>query len=105
MAEYVDRERLKEAFITDLQTLQTVDEHTLNLVILEIEEAPTADVAPVVHGRWEKCGNTKHKMYCKNCGGERLFKKIKNGYFLVVDSAYCPHCGAKMDGGKSNGKT
>ena len=95
MAEYIDREALIERIRTDIAPFNVA------MVFRHIHNIPAADVAPVVHGRWEKCGNTKHKMYCKNCGGERLFKKIKNGYFLVVDSAYCPHCGAKMDGGSN----
>lgn len=51
MAEYIERERLKEAFNADLQTLQTVDEHTMNLILMDIDEAPAADVAPVVRCR------------------------------------------------------
>ena len=54
MKEYIERERLKEAFHADLQSLQSVDEHTMNLILIEIDEAPTADVAPVRHGRWIK---------------------------------------------------
>ena len=90
MAEYVDRERLKEAFITDLQTLQTVDEHTLNLAILEIEEAPAADVVPVVHGRW---GIDEFGKKCSECK-----EYIPDDF---TPSAHCPHCGAKMDGGSN----
>lgn len=51
MVEYIERERLKEAFNADLQTLQTVDEHTMNLILMDIDEAPAADVAPVVRCR------------------------------------------------------
>lgn len=51
MSEYIERERLKEAFIADLQKLQTLDEHTMDLILIEIEEAPAADVAEVVRCR------------------------------------------------------
>ena len=60
MAEYIERERLQEAFNADLQHLQSIDEHTVNLVLIEIDEAPAADVAEVKHG----CGE------CKNYDGE-----------------------------------
>ena len=49
-ADYIDRERLKKAFNTDLQTLQTIDEHSISLILAEIDEAPSADVASVVYG-------------------------------------------------------
>ena len=34
MSEYIERERLKEAFIADLQKLQTLDEHTMDLILI-----------------------------------------------------------------------
>ena len=55
-----------------------------------ILDAPAADVAPVRHGRWRchgDCGVTE----CSVCGWS-----IEE---YVGDYAYCPNCGAKMDGG------
>ena len=62
-----------------------------------IEDARAADVAEVVHGRWymlDDCANAG--LYCSACGRrvhheEFAYKKLK--------SKYCPHCGARMDGG------
>lgn len=54
-------------------------------------------VAPVVHGRWE--GQFPH---CSVCGEEAIFHDngtLHGSYFLTD---YCPHCGAKMDGGNQN---
>ena len=52
-----------------------------------IEDAPTADVAEVKHGRWHKNGN------CSNCG------KYYGGLFIMKPSwNYCPNCGASMEG-------
>ena len=50
----------------------------------DIEEAPTVDAVPVVHGQWKK--QVEDGMYwyvCSECGGE------------VPKTRYC---GAKMDG-------
>lgn len=55
MPKYTDMERLKEAFLNDLEHLQSFDEHTVNLILIELEEAPAADVAPVV-----RCRECKH---------------------------------------------
>ena len=63
------------------------------LVYLEISDFETADVAPVVHGKWltdvqEVDGCIK----CSICGLE-LDKYIIGGDM----PDYCPKCGAKMD--------
>ena len=88
MKEYIERERLKEAFYADLQTLQTLDEHTMNLILMEIDEAPAADVAPVRHGRWKNGGNGLYDT-CSACGKE---------IYLAIPMNYCPECGALLDG-------
>lgn len=57
-----------------------------------VGEIPTADVAPVRHGRWvkEKTDVLIH-WHCSAC--EECF------FLDKPNSEYCPHCGAKMDGG------
>ena len=59
-------------------------------VKFDIENFPTADVAPIVHGRWKRYG--KNLGECSECGE-----------IVSVRSNYCPNCGAKMDGGIGNG--
>lgn len=51
---------------------------------------PTADVAPVVHGRWVDAG--RGIKACSNCN-----HGIKE--HMACANHYCPNCGAKMDGG------
>ena len=46
---------------------------------------PAADVAPVRHGRWKRCG--KNLGECSECGE-----------IVAIRNNYCPNCGAKMDG-------
>ncbi len=72
-----------------------------------IEIIPAAKVAPVRHGRWEECGWVEYDGHgeCINYPKEALrcsrccnaFKKE-----LLWKRNYCPNCGAKMDGGKSD---
>ena len=74
--------------------------------IYMIEDMPTADVAPVVHGRWELEYKTYGKMRCSVCKKEALIEKAIGDVGIIttyVDSNYCPHCGARMDG-KENDK-
>ena len=59
-----------------------------------ISALPTADVVEVRHGRWETVIGTRNspkwgnnRVACSECR--------RSGYTRY---AYCPHCGAKMDG-------
>lgn len=71
---------------------------TVRSILMYIDEQPTVDAAPVVHGRWLK----KASAYVKNC-----FCCSICGYDWGVESGtlsdyrmnYCSECGAKMDGG------
>ena len=53
---------------------------------------PAADVAPVKHGHWI---NENFYTHCSACGKMAIYDK----YGQEFESDYCPHCGAKMDGG------
>lgn len=61
-----------------------------------IMDLPSADVAPVVHGRWmpQKGGG----LCCSECGGYALDEPDGNFIHIAVPSKFCPNCGAKMDG-------
>lgn len=99
MAEYIER----EAFLKWAREFYPNDKVFASAII----NAPTADVAPVVHGR------------CPICSGRKILTQdCDNGYSVEVDAEqgemsiwqgdtcltvisidYCPNCGAKMDGG------
>lgn len=68
----------------------------MGMMLRWIRKQPTADAAPVVHGRWGDNGIPDSMLSgCSVCGftcGAHSF-------------LYCPMCGAKMDGGTENGKT
>lgn len=55
-----------------------------------IREVPAADVAPVRRGTWSVAigYDPKRVVMCSEC--QRM---------AYEPSAFCPHCGAKMDGG------
>lgn len=62
-----------------------------------LENAPVADVAPVVHGEWLRISDDDQyegEYYCSVCNAEEFF--FGNALF----APFCWHCGAKMDGGK-----
>lgn len=99
MAEYIELEVAVKAFNnfdagradSPPCTLLTPEEFAEYLY-----ELPTADVAPVVHGRWGTGRfNLETGNYEKQCTRCRNFSK-------EYGKPYCPHCGAKMDGGNSD---
>lgn len=85
MAEYIEREFLYE------QMNATGAELSLCDALDMIECFPSADVAPVVHGRWNVVEGKIENAICSNC--VRHFQSYYEAYH------YCPNCGAKMDGG------
>ena len=62
-----------------------------------IEDMPTLDYAPVVHGEWIEDDTPFAKQRkCSVCGKNDNPKTAISGH-------YCWFCGAKMDGGKTDG--
>ena len=103
MAEYIEKtqliEKLKHRVSTDDDSkfatgfIKGTNE-ALGIIEEWIASIPAADVAPVVHARWEmKSEDTTpgiyhvKKAFCTRCG------KSNKQY----RPPYCPHCGAKMD--------
>lgn len=87
--EYIDREALRN----ELLKISICTDDLYGMGILEgldratrrVNDAPAADVVPVVHGAWV---DRDGKSWCNVCHASN--KQYK--------PPYCPHCGAKMDG-------
>jgi hypothetical protein len=114
MAEYIER----EAFLKDIEERYCLPckeagkDHNgckcracwVDDMCGEVIDAPAADVAPVVHGRWIQphWKNSDYCCDCSECDGEAMHRDYqwdKNGIYPI-----CPNCGARMDGGLDNGK-
>lgn len=79
-----DEGLMKEAIVTARQD---------GISIIKI--LPTADVAPVVHGKWN-VGSIGIHCYCE-CS------ICKQETPAGMETKFCPNCGAKMDRGNTNG--
>jgi uncharacterized paraquat-inducible protein A len=64
-------------------------------VIMMSEETPVEELEPVRHGRWVNPHMNKYGHPCHHCSECGFLESQKDRYF-------CPNCGAKMDGGKSD---
>ena len=86
MPEYIEREAAIELIMSEPQ-----DAHYPHWYAVKIKSIPTADVAPVRHGRWfpTKAPFMNECEDCSVCGYRTVWGHRYN---------YCPNCGAKMDG-------
>ena len=96
MSEYID----KEIALSLVQPDAPEDEKSSvtiatakKLVRSIVYRTPTADVAPVVHGRWIDKGEYA---VCTECGG-RSGTQYDGVEPIPLMTQFCPNCGAKMD--------
>ena len=88
MAEYIEREAAIEAI-----TSEPPDAHYPQWYADKIKAIPSADVAPVRHGRWELTGADK-----RGRGGNwKCTGRDGCGKSYPYKCDFCPNCGAKMD--------
>lgn len=86
MTEYINREKAKR--LLHIEYAYAAEQL--------LDEIPSEDVAPVVHGRWLHTDLAYHWTSLDECSvcGYHDEKRRHLG-----DYSYCPNCGAKMDGG------
>lgn len=96
MAEYIDKNAtvgILEAMSrsTDCECIKK----RLEKAAKRVGAIPTANVAPVIYGRWANLGGGE--WCCSACG----FVITTEGSWDKPTKKYCEDCGAKMDGGNS----
>lgn len=93
---------LIDAYKTEWFQIECTDGKTYVLIKKKsLFDLPRVDAEPVRHARWEKnkddlyWGNHFIHRHCSLCGGEAHINRFGTAHIL---SAFCPNCGAKMDG-------
>lgn len=82
----------RDAVIAKLREL--TNPYTVIAATSILEEIPSVNAAPVVHGRWmKKHDKVCYWRECSVCGA----KPLKSKYGAEAETAYCPDCGSKMD--------
>ena len=90
MAEYIERRAAHDAVVDAIWH----GKRSMYSVAGAINSVPTADVAPVRHGRWVMRGG---KRYCSECGNRACVTRDSDDFWYTVGTDFCPNCGAKMD--------
>ena len=95
MADYIEREAAIAAIMSE-----PPDAHYPHWYADKIRAIPSADVAPVRHGWWEKAQDMRRmdgNIYDYRCSlcDSLAEKGVYNNYDRLTN--YCPSCGAKMD--------
>lgn len=110
MDEYIKREALIE-WLKCIPLIDLSDGHGLCRVIMEgdfkkaIKKMPKgiiADVSPVRHGRWERDEWGSYLRRCSVCKKSPVYQD-ERGNSVAVYAGVCINCGAKMEGGESQG--
>lgn len=97
---YVERKTLEAALNAGAAADSDSRRRAWVKAICILHDIPSADVVPVVHGKWldedfpEKMATVHGMAICSACG--ELSHKAEHGYNILSD--FCPNCGAKMDG-------
>lgn len=95
MAEYIEKQAVIKFIDNCLlheDKLQGVEKETLLAVKNQIEAIPTADVRPVVRGRWIPVTNGRGGHECSRCHQYAPSYQAGNEYL----SRFCPFCGCYM---------
>lgn len=112
MSEYIERETAVNKFEHYRKDCEEAGDNVAAQVfedcVAELKDIPDADVAPVVHGEWrEDTDPADGDLRCTHCGA--AWPKFAQDqiaeqgiWTLQTLFKYCPHCGAKMDGGEKH---
>jgi len=99
MSRYADLDALEKELNERLTFLRerngSYDQYTdgFDEAVDRVENFQTADVAPVVHGRWAR--DADGDWYCTNCN--EVVAICESGRERTYRKPYCPNCGAKMN--------
>ena len=98
MARYIDADDVAQRIMYYMSHVpERCGEHyAYKAALKEIVGSPTADVEEVKQGEWKQ----GVPYVCSICGKPAPDEKNTSERYSCWTSPYCPHCGAKMDGGK-----
>ena len=97
MTRYIEAEKLENIISDGLNSGKFG--HDAVEILSEIYALESADVAPVVHGKWESVYTTywKWKPDGAHPVDRIIYRCSECNRRTAIKTSYCPNCGAKMD--------
>lgn len=87
MSDLISRSALIERLEKSLIHIDGTTKRTTEIIIQEINNAPTIEAKPIVHGEWKFEMSTVFPVYrCSECNCATALGQTK----------FCPNCGADM---------
>ena len=101
MARYIDADKLKEMLCGDCTAKDKLNCGYYKSGF-DIDDIPTADVRPVVHGKWMEQGQYLTPVNDEKFRLDKSYKCSVCHWGCGCDDKlgwnYCPNCGARMEG-------
>ena len=103
MARYIDADKMKNSIcFYDGADGDTYAKVTGNILREWIDQRPSEDVVPVVHGHWIDCHGNYVSMDANGIVDGECLCSVCGDYLIASDEYgvrgfYCPNCGTKMD--------
>lgn len=82
----IDADEVKHTFCDNCRLHVDIDCADDCEILKMIDEQPTIEAEPVVHGKWDRLGDRFTTYICSACENMASFR-----------FDYCPNCGARMD--------
>lgn len=102
MSEYIEREaaiKIAESYRSQHKSSFCRNRGIADYIEEDISMIPSAEVAPVRHGRWICIRKGYEEYECSVCHGMDSNCSDYYADHVVTEQEYCPFCGAIMDGG------
>ena len=96
MPRYIDADKINAELMDEYHGMISDESMKIYKIMQMLDNAPTADVEEVRHGRWIYEGHHEmmgHAFQCSVCGRWMFTNFPKH---VVEEYPYC-HCGAKME--------
>ena len=91
MSDLISREAMYKR-LEEWNTNDAYDRAFFNFAMNRINEQPTVEAVPVVHGEWI----VGSKPRCSVCGKSALREYDREAWLSYVPSDFCTHCGADL---------
>lgn len=96
MPRYIDADKINAELMDEYHGMISDESMKIYKIMQMLDNAPTADVEEVRHGKWIYCGHHEMMGYVFKCSVCERWMFAHSPNHVVGAYPYC-HCGAKME--------